>query len=112
MNEDTTLTPQGEEEQRRSRVEQTVFEGLGELSSLFMQQEVLATQIVMPSAEARQIGERIMAAFDEYAKVKLIEEITNADARLKDEFGEDWLAFRDARLKELRENGTAVRTVS
>lgn len=112
MDNNGQLVPLTEEEAKRKAVEETVYVGLGELSSLFMQQEVLATQIVMPATEARQIGERILAAFDHYLLNKQIDEINLADSRLKDEFGEDWLAYRDARLKELTDERDTVRQVS
>lgn len=109
INPDTPLQPFTPEELKRRELEEAVYVGLGELSSLFMKQEVLATQIVMPAHEAQQIGVRILKAFDNYVLDQKSAEISLADTRLKDEFGEDWLAYRDARLEELANERNTVR---
>lgn len=86
-------------------VEETVFQKLGTVSSLFMSNPEPGTKQVMPTAALEVLGKEIMEAVKAYGVGQRTQEIQEADARLKDEFGEDWLEFRDVRLGEL--NGAA-----
>jgi hypothetical protein len=86
-------------------VETTVFQQLGAASALFMRNSQPGTEQVMPTAALEEIGAQIMEAVKTYGIGQRTQEVLEADARLKDEFGEDWLEFRDVRLGEL--NGAA-----
>lgn len=86
-------------------VEETVFQKLGAASALFMSNQLPGTQQVMPTAALEVLGQEIMEAVRLYGVAQRTDEVQQADARLKDEFGEDWLEFRDVRLKELDNAG-------
>lgn len=88
-------------------VEETVFTKLGTASSLFMSNPQKGTEQIMPEAALTALGDEIMEAVRAYGAAQRKDEIQQADTRLKEEFGEDWLEFKDVRLKEL--NGTTNR---
>lgn len=86
-------------------VEETVFQRLGAASALFMSNPEKGTEQVMPTAALEVLGQEIMEAVRQYGVAQRTDEVRQADQRLKDQFGEDWLEFRDVRLKELGSAG-------
>lgn len=82
-------------------VEEQVYQNLGALTAVFMSNPQPGTKQVMPEKDCVAIGEKIMEQVKAYGVSQRKSEIQEADARLRDEFGEDWLEFRDVRLKEL-----------
>lgn len=86
-------------------VEETVFQRLGAASALFMSNPEAGTRQVMPTAALEALGQEIMEAVRQYGIDQRKDEIHEADNRLKNQFGEDWLEFRDVRLTELDNAG-------
>jgi hypothetical protein len=91
-------------------IEERIFSMLGEASALFMSQPVKGTEMVMPSDELRKLGQNFLDQIALRQNDLKAEEIALADGRLSSEFGEDWLAYRDARLKELADERDKIRT--
>lgn len=84
-----------------AEIKEKVFMMLGEASALFMSQPIKGTEIVMPDRELSEIGDRFLAMIPHYDKSIRRNELAVADERLKTEYGEDWLTYRDDRYKEL-----------
>lgn len=82
-------------------VEDVVFTKLGTASALFMSNPEPGTKQIMPAQALEVLGNEIIESVRKYGVSQRQNEIQEADARLKDEFGEDWLEFRDVRLGEL-----------
>lgn len=82
-------------------IEEQVFQQLGSAASLFMSNPQPGTEQVMPTEKLEAIGKKIIEEVRGYGIAQRQDEIQQADQRLKDEFGEDWLEFRDVRNKEL-----------
>lgn len=87
------------------QVEEQVYRNIGALTAVFMSNPQPGTEQIMPEKDCTAIAEKIMAQVRAYGVSQRQDEIQQADERLKDEFSEDWLEFRDVRLKEL--NATA-----
>lgn len=82
-------------------VEEAVFQKLGATSALFMSNPEAGTRQVMPTAALEVLGQEIMEVVRQYGVAQRRDEVLQADQRLKNQFGEDWLEFRDVRIKEL-----------
>lgn len=91
-------------------ISERVFSMLGEVSALFMSQPVKGTEMIMPSDELRKLGQDFLDQIAlKYNDIKA-EEVVLADSRLSNEFGEDWLEYRDTRLKEIAVERDNIRT--
>lgn len=86
-------------------VEETVMQQLGAASALFMSNPLEGTKQVMPTQELEAIGKEIIEAVKQFALSERADEIQTADVKLKEEYGEDWLQYRDDRLAELHNAG-------
>jgi len=100
--------------QQETVLHRKVHEYIVKTSNLYLSQDLRSNgyDLINPSQELRIVMDTLVAEIEVMFKTERIQEISDADNRIKSEFGEDFLAFRDVRLKELADDRNQIRAIS
>lgn len=89
---------------------QKLATNFNEIAYYFMGQSIPGSEMELPREDIAKRTDQFMRELAAYINAAKVAEIELADDKLKDEYGEDWLTYRDDRLKELDEEGGAIKS--
>lgn len=81
-----------------------------EIAYYFMGQSKRGSEMELPKNDIAKRTDQFMRDLAAYINATKVAEIKVADEKLKGEYGEDWLTYRDDRLRELKQEAGAIKS--